>query len=271
MRVSRYASTRRAAVEPAGWPEWVPGNQRRRQDPLTRMACALVDTLLSQGPSLPDETAVVVSTSYGSVDSTWRFVSGIAEFGDAGASPTPFTTSVHNSCAGALGEFLGLHGPAATLSQGSTGGISALRWASLMLASERAPAVLIVVGDRHTTWSHNMVTGLSGSQWPIADGAAAVLVEPGAGPGRVLRLGRYPADLVVDGGALLDADEQQLACASDGSRRLLAPVELGGWWPCCMLAALPWQQDGSLQLREIEAGYACEAWLGPLEKVLPED
>jgi hypothetical protein len=269
MRMSRYACCRHGD-QPAPWPEWVPAGQRRRQDPLTRQACAAVTQLLGSSERLPAATAVVVSTSYGAVDSTWRFVSGIAGFGDAGASPTPFTTSVHNSCAGALGELLGLHGPATTLSQGSTGGIAALRWAMLMLEAGRAPAVLVVAADRHNPWSQGMVTALSGSRWPVSDGAAAALIEPGPGPGRELRLGRHAAQAVLDGGAQLPEDELQLAARAAGMARLVAPELLAGWWPCCLLAALPWRQEGALQLREIEAGLCCEAWLGPLQGEQPE-
>jgi hypothetical protein len=262
MRMSRYASWRHGAA-PAPWPEWVPAGQRRRQDPLTRHACAAVDRLLGDGLRLPAATAVVVSTSYGAVDSTWKFVSGIAAFGDAGASPTPFTTSVHNSCAGALGEMLGLHGPATTLSQGATGGIAALRWAMLMLAAGRAPAVLVVAVDCHNQWSHDMVAALTGSRWPVSDGAAAALIEPGTGPGRELRLGRHDARQVLDGGAQLGDDERLLAERAAGLTRSSAPALLDGWWPCCMLAALPWPQHEALQLREVESGLCCEAWLGP--------
>jgi len=264
MRMSRFASSRVAPALPGEWPAWVTGGHRRRQDPLTRLACSVVAEILQQGDPLPDQSAIVVSTSYGSVDSAWRFVSGIAEFGDAGASPTPFTTSVHNSCAGAIGEILGLHGPAVTLSQGCTGGIAALRWATLMLEAERAPAVLLVVGDRHTPWSRDMVRSLSDGHWSIADGVAAALIEPGEGPGRELRLERHAANLVADGGAIMPADDLVLAAAAAGSRRLIAPADLGGWWPCCLLAALPWHYQGAIQLREIEAGVCSEAWLGPL-------
>jgi hypothetical protein len=269
MRMSRYACWRHGD-EPAPWPEWVPAGQRRRQDPLTRQACAAVDLLLGRDERLPAATAVVVSTSYGAVDSTLRFVSGIAEFGDAGASPTPFTTSVHNSCAGALGEMLGLHGPSTTLSQGSTGGIAALRWAMLMLEAGRAPAVLVVVADRHNQWSHDMVAALSGSRWPVSDGAAAALIEAGTGPGRELRLGRHAALQVLDGGAQLADDELLLAERAAGMTRTIAPALLAGWWPCCLLAALPWRQEGALQLREVEAGLCCEAWLGPHQGDQPD-
>jgi hypothetical protein len=261
VRLTRFASSHRLGSPT--WPAWVPPAQRRRLDPLTRAACAVVEGVLQQGASLNQDTALVVSTSYGSVDSTVRFNDSIARFGDRAASPTPFTTSVHNACAGALGEFLRLHGPCTTVSQGGTGTIAALRWAKLILDADRAPTVLVVVGDQHTDWSLDLVRDLARCPWPIGSGCAAVLAEPGDGPGRELRLGRNEARHVLDGGALLDRDEAVLAAAARGAERLVAPALLGNWWPCCLLAALPWDDGGALQLREIEAGQMLECWLGP--------
>lgn len=261
MRLTRFASSHRGG--PAAWPAWVPPAQRRRLDPLVRAACAVVEGVLQLGAQFSADIALVVSTSYGSVDSTVRFNDSIARFGDRAASPTPFTTSVHNACAGALGEFLRLHGPCTTLSQGGTGALAALRWAKLILDAGRAPAVLVVVGDQHTDWSRGLVRDLARCPWPIGSGCAAVLAEPGDGAGRELRLGRHPAPRVLDGGALLDRDEAVLAAAARGAERLVAPARLGHWWPCCLLAALPWDDAGAVQLREIEAGQMLEAWLGP--------
>ncbi len=220
------------------------------------------DVLLAEGP-LPEDTAVIVANSYGSVDSTLRFIGSINSFGDAGASPTPFTTSVHNSSAGTLSELLGLHGPSTTISQGGTGGIATLRWAHLMLRSHRAPAVLAVVGDRHVSWSRDIVSRLSDCPWPIGDGACACLFEADQGPGREVRLGRHQARRCLDGGALLAEDEQVLSQLARGQVRLRAPDLLGSWWPCCTLCALPWRDPDPVQLREIENQQLLEAWLGP--------
>jgi hypothetical protein len=260
MRLTRFHSVR--GPEPQPWPEWVPSGVRRRLDALNRLACAAVDGLLAHGPFDPD-TAVVVANSYGSVDSTLRFVGSINAFGDGNASPTPFTTSVHNSSAGVLGELLRLHGPSTTISQGGTGGLAALRWAHLMLRTGRVPAVLAVVGDRHVNWSRDIVGRLSDSPWPIGDGAAACLIEPDGARGRELRLGSHPAERCLDGGALLPEDEAVLAERAHGQRRARAPDLLGCWWPCCTLAALDWTDPAATQLREIEHQHLLEAWIGP--------
>jgi 3-oxoacyl-[acyl-carrier-protein] synthase II len=234
-------------------------------DPLTRLACGVVDEAIRQGDPLSPETALIASTSYGAIESTLRFIGGMAEFSDRGASPTPFTTSVHSSCAGALGEFLGLHGPCTTISQGGLGTLSALRWAHLILDAGRAPAVLVVVGDRHNQWSRRVIGELSQSRWPIGDGACALLVEPGERGGRELRLGNHGAERCLDGGALADDDEQLLAEAARGRERLRAPDLLGCWWPSCLLTALAaesWKDDRDMALHEAEDGQLLQAWLG---------
>jgi hypothetical protein len=262
VRITRFASI--SSCEPPAWPEWVPKGNRRRMDALNRLVCATTDRLLDAG-MLPEGTAVVVANSYGSVDSTLRFVLSINDFGDQSASPTPFTTSVHNSSAGVLGELLHLHGPCTTISQGGTGGLPALRWAALMLGAQRAPAVLAVIGDKHVAWSRDIVGKLSESSGPSGDGAAACLLEPGEGPGRELRMGRHAASRCLDGGALLAEDEAVLAdrACEAHQRRLRAPDLLGSWWPCCLLAALPFDQPDAVQLREIEQQQVMEAWMGP--------
>lgn len=250
-------------------PTWVPAGAKRRMDPIQRLACAVVDRLVGPGatggrPTLPAATALISANSFGSVETTLRFAESVAAYGDRGGSPTPFTTSVHNSAAAALGELLGLHGPCTTLSQGGTGTLSSLRLASLWLAAGRAPAALVVVGDHLHGWGRRVVTNLSSSPWPVSHGMAAFWCLPdGAGTGRPFRLGCQPATLTIDGGALEIADEAELAQRAAGTLRQRAPDLLGNWWPCCLAAAIPFNDPQAVQLRECEAGTVVEGWLGP--------
>ncbi len=264
IRIAAFAAC--AGDDPAPSPAWVPAGTRRRMDAFSRVATIAVDRLIGTR-RLEPETAMVLSTSYGAVDSTFRFVGSIAAYRDDGASPTPFTTSVHNAAAGALGELLGLHGPATTVSQGGLATMTALRWEMLMLAAGRAPAVLAVLGDRHNDWSRGVVATLAQARWPIGDGAVACLIETGDGPGRELRLGAHPAATALDGGGMDAADEGELARRAEdaGQQRLIAPELIGRWWPACLLAALDcrWRGGDALALRECEDGVIEEAWLGP--------
>lgn len=251
-------------------PDWVPAGAKRRMDPIQRLACAAVDRLGKKhlGPdwrsTLPATTALISANSFGSVETTLRFAESVAAFGDRGGSPTPFTTSVHNSAAAALGELLNIHGPCTTLSQGGTGTLSALRLANLWLAAGRAPAALVVVGDHLHGWGRRVVTNLSASPWPVSYGLSAFWCLPdGTAAGRLFRLGCHAADRTIDGGALDAADEAELAQRAAGTQRQRAPDLLGTWWPCCLAAAIPFNDPLALQLRECEAGTVVEGWLGP--------
>lgn len=257
MRLSRYARAFPGhATEGDTWPAWVPAGARRRLDPLTRLACATIERLLQQGGDLHPDTAVLVATSYGAVESTFKFAQSIAQFGDAGGSPTPFTTSVHNSCAAAVGELLRLRGPTTTISQGATGTIAALRFASRLVETDRAPAALVLAGERHNDWSRRVVAQLSGAPWPIGDGMVGVLIEPGDGTGRALAWPPTPTATSLTGGPLTAAE------TTAANSALFAANRLGLWWPGCGLAGLAWQDDPALLLTEIEGDYQASAHLG---------
>jgi hypothetical protein len=248
MRLSRYARAFPGhATEGDAWPAWVPAGARRRLDPLTRLACATIDRLLQQGGELHPDTAVLVATSYGAVDSTFKFAQSIAQFGDTGGSPTPFTTSVHNSCAAAVGELLRLRGPTTTISQGATGTITALRFASRLVETGRTPAALVLAGERHNDWSRRVVAQLSGARWPIGDGMVGVVVESGSGSGRSLSWTQKDDSPLLTSGPLTVGERSLLGDAS-----LVAADRLGSWWPGCGLAGLDWQNDGGVALVEVE-------------------
>jgi len=262
MRLSRYARAIPGhASEGDAWPSWVSAGARRRFDPLTRLACAAVDRLLQQGGELPPDTAVLVATSYGAVESTFRFAQSIAQFGDAGGSPTPFTTSVHNSCAAAIGELLRLRGPTTTISQGATGPIAALRFANRLVETGRAPAALVLTGERHNDWSRRVVTTLSGARWPIGDGMVGVVVESGSGPGRQFSLNAPDTTARrLTGGAL---SLSECALVTDRDEPLIAAQRLGCWWPGCGLGGLAWTTDEAVLLTEVEGDRREQLWIGP--------
>jgi Beta-ketoacyl synthase, N-terminal domain len=262
MRLSRFARCIPGdAVDHDNWPTWVSAGSRRRLDPLVRMACAALERLQQQGEPLPKESAVIVATAYGAVESTFRFATSMATYGDSGASPTPFTTSVHNSCAAALGELLQFRGPTSTISHGSAGPIIALRFASQLIASGRAPAAIVLAGERHNDWSRNVVSTLSKSPWPIGDGLIATVVEKGKGNGRELFFTPQPTDAVIDGGYFSAGEESALNKISH--TRQSAPGYLSKWWPGCALAGINWRDQQRYQVCEVEQHRVESVWLGP--------
>ena len=243
---------------PESWPAWVPPGHRRRSDAMLRSAANVIELLNQDGWTAAADTALVVSTSYGAVDATWRFGVSMATHGDAQASPTPFTHSVHNSCAGALSELLGLHTGGTTLSQGQHGTHAALRWAQLMLNSGRAQTVLALIGDRHNAWSRNIVRQLAGMPWPIGEGMVGCVLTRDAGPGRRVQMdgaGTAPMALQLEAGTVNPVDEILLA-AWPGERRQTA-VAVNQWWPAAALAAVDselWHSPRPLRVAEVEDG-----------------
>ncbi|MDA3960832.1 MAG: beta-ketoacyl synthase chain length factor [Planctomycetota bacterium] len=243
---------------------WIPAGAWRRHDPLTRLACTAIDRL-QQRERLGPDTALVLTTSYGAVHATKRFVDSMLSYGDKGASPTPFTASVHNGSAGAIGQLLDLHGPCTTLSQGGTGCLAALRWAQLQLDAGRCDTVLLLAGECHSPWSSQVVSELSPSRWPIGSGMSATVLRA-SGPGRVLRSGEHPAPRCLDGGGL-GSSEARLArdAAAQQQLRSCAGDLLGAWWPTATLAALPalLAADEAIQLRERDGLDHLAWWCGP--------
>jgi 3-oxoacyl-[acyl-carrier-protein] synthase II len=141
-------------------PDWVPAAARRRLDANQRLAVLAVAAAIA-GHTLPPATAVIVASAYGNVDASWRFAVSLAEHGDHAGSPTPFTTSVHNAVAGCLAALLQLQGPTSTLSDGDGSAEAARDLAQAWLTSGRAPAVLLVLGDRHNPWSRRVLETLA--------------------------------------------------------------------------------------------------------------
>jgi hypothetical protein len=236
-------------------PVWLPAIKARRLDPLTLLAAQAVDRL---GGSWPAQAAVVVGSAWGCVTSTLRFADDLRTFGEAGGSPTAFSSSVHHNLAGSLGELLQAHGPAATISQNSQSGLAALRWAGVLVATGRAPEVLVVAADLANPWTMSTVAALSRCPFSIAGGATALRI--GVGKGRPFSFAPPPsAILQCDAGGMTPAEERHLARAP--IRRCAAIVH-GCWWPTAALAAVPWDEDVEVVVSEPSAPLELSAWIG---------
>ncbi len=92
----------------------------RRADRLSKMAViAASDALADSGLTSIDRrrTGVIVATGYGAHVTTFEFLDGILDFGEAAVSPTAFSNSVHNAAASYISSALGVQGPTLTLTQ----------------------------------------------------------------------------------------------------------------------------------------------------------
>ncbi len=134
---------RRADPEPLD--RFLPRRTLRRVDHFSRLALlgahlALEDAGLLGGDR--SRLGVVVATGYGPSATTFGFLDSVLDGGDACASPTLFSNSVHNAAAAHLSIALGATGPCLTVSQFETSVASALLSAAGWLAEGRVDAVL---------------------------------------------------------------------------------------------------------------------------------
>jgi 3-oxoacyl-[acyl-carrier-protein] synthase II len=119
----------------------------RRADRFTRMSVlAAADALADAGlDGTLDKTrlGVIVATALGPHVTTFSFLDGILEFGDAAASPTAFSHSVHNAAASYIAMTLDVRGPTLTLTHFHFAFHEALVLARAWLENGRCDAVLV--------------------------------------------------------------------------------------------------------------------------------
>jgi 3-oxoacyl-[acyl-carrier-protein] synthase II len=125
--------------------DFVSSRATRRMDHFSRMALLAAWLALEDAgrPDLSGErVGLVVATGYGASRSTFAFLDSVIDDGDACASPTLFSNSVHNAAGGYLSILLKADGPALTVSQFEMSVPTALLSAGLWLAEGRVDRVL---------------------------------------------------------------------------------------------------------------------------------
>lgn len=118
----------------------------RRVDHLSRMALLGAHLALEDAgnPALdPQRTGIIVASGYGATGTTFAFLDSVLGDGDACASPTHFSSSVHNAAAANLSIQLKLEGPCLTLSQFEQSVFSAFSEARIWLCEGRVDRVLV--------------------------------------------------------------------------------------------------------------------------------
>lgn len=200
----------------------------RRADRFTRMALLAAADAFSDGglAAIPDKSriGVVLATALGPHATTFGFLDGILDFGDAAASPTLFSHSVHNAAASYIALTLEVRGPTLTLTDFHFAFHEAVCLADLWLDQGRCDAVLVGAADE----LGQVMQAIGGSLLKLAEdgrirplafakdavsvpGEGSVflaLTRPG-GPGRYGTLEAVPVGAEPEPGwthGLLDAD-----------------------------------------------------------------
>ena len=122
----------------------VKSRELRRLDHFSRLAllgACLACEDAGQNP-VGERTGLIVASAYGASATTFSFLDSVITDGDALASPTLFSNSVHNAAAAHIAKHLNITGPNLSLTQGYLSVPMALMTAALWLAEGRVDTVL---------------------------------------------------------------------------------------------------------------------------------
>ena len=159
----------------------------RHKDRASRLALRATRRAL-RGLALPAaDTAVIVSSNFGNLDTVCAFVDTIGKETVTGLSPMRVPHMSSNVTAGWLALDHGLRGPNITLCSGTTSGLDAMFWATTLLAAGRARAA-VVVGVEPDTAPVARLHAEHGAATHL-DGAACLVVEP---PAQARARGTHP-------------------------------------------------------------------------------
>ena len=92
---------------------------------------------------------IILATAFGAQVTTFDFLDGILDYGDAAVSPTTFSNSVHNAAASYVSLSLNIQGPTLTVTQFRFSFQSALQLAKTWLDQERCEYVLVGAVDQY--------------------------------------------------------------------------------------------------------------------------
>jgi 3-oxoacyl-[acyl-carrier-protein] synthase II len=147
----RYGNLPCLLADPSGLKNYLPSKQLRRMDKFSRLALYAA-TLATRHASVPEgasdkPTALIVATGFGAIQTTFDFLDSYIEGGDALASPTRFSNSLHNAATSAISLMLKLKGPCATITAFEHSFTNALLTAYSWLHEHRVDRVILGAVD----------------------------------------------------------------------------------------------------------------------------
>lgn len=117
----------------------------RRADKLSKMAVVTAaDALADSGINIVDKKiGIILASAFGAHVTTFDFLDGIIDYGEAAVSPTAFSNSVHNAAASYIASTLDIHGPTLSVTAFRFSFESALQLAECWLAQGRIDYLLV--------------------------------------------------------------------------------------------------------------------------------
>ncbi len=122
----------------------------RRADDMIRLAAAAASLACKEAgrdAPCPHGTGLVVGTSFGAIETNFRFLDTLDQGGEGQASPTLFSHSVHNAAAGYISRLMDIKGPTATVTSFAWPLISALQHALVSISSGGCERAIVVAAE----------------------------------------------------------------------------------------------------------------------------
>jgi len=124
----------------------------RRADKLSKMSVVAAAAAVSDSgiPDLSDKkVGIILSTAFGAHVTTFEFLDGIIDYGEANVSPTSFSNSVHNAAASYISASLDIKGPTLTVTRFRFSFQSALELGKSWLEQGKCDYLLLGAVDQY--------------------------------------------------------------------------------------------------------------------------
>jgi 3-oxoacyl-[acyl-carrier-protein] synthase II len=124
----------------------------RRADKLSKMAVLAASDAIADSSIeniAQKKIGIILATAFGAHVTTFEFLDGVLDFGDAAVSPTTFSNSVHNAAASYVSSSLNIQGPTMTVTQFRFSFQSALQLAQTWLDQARCDYILVGGVDQY--------------------------------------------------------------------------------------------------------------------------
>lgn len=161
----------------------------RSIDRVTGLALTAVGRLVDAGVETGDDTALVLGTTSGGLQSQWATTTDmLVQDKPFYIDPAAIPYVIMNGTAGQCAIWHRLRGPNTTIAAARTSGLTALRYARTLLSTGRARRVLCGAAEEYSasrSWLDRRTRG-GDDATVLGEGAAMLLVEPATdvGPGR---------------------------------------------------------------------------------------
>ena len=167
-------------VPPITLPNLVPPAVERRMSHFAKMCLVTAAEAMADAgivrPENPKRSGMVVGTAFGNLNLAMTYIRRILSDGPAGASPSTFAASIHNSIAAQLTLALEIRGPSSTVSTMEQTAMGSLRLAYDWIQSGAIDRAVVLMGDEISEYHLYYFAHLK-TDWVPGEGMVAMILE----------------------------------------------------------------------------------------------